>query len=56
MQAGDRIKRPQLAETLKLIAKHGVDIFYKGNIADNLVDEIKAFKGIITKQDFEAYR
>ncbi|XP_029670712.1 scoloptoxin SSD14-like [Formica exsecta] len=54
--AGDRIKRPQLAETLKLIAKHGVDIFYKGNIADNLVDEIKAFKGIITKQDFEAYR
>ncbi|KAL6446949.1 hypothetical protein ACFW04_001380 [Cataglyphis niger] len=54
--AGDRIKRPQLAETLKLIAKYGVDIFYKGNIADNLVDEIKAFKGIIKKQDFEAYR
>lgn len=56
MQAGDRIKRPQLAKTLKLIAQYGADIFYKGNITDNLVKEITAFKGIITKQDFYAYR
>ncbi|XP_072748595.1 scoloptoxin SSD14 [Anoplolepis gracilipes] len=52
---GDRIKRPQLAETLKLIAQYGVDIFYNGSITDNLVDEIKAFKGIITREDFETY-
>ncbi|XP_029177743.1 glutathione hydrolase 1 proenzyme-like isoform X2 [Nylanderia fulva] len=54
--AGDRIKRPQLAKTLKLIAQHGVDIFYRGNITDNLVREITSFKGIITKEDFAAYR
>ncbi|XP_011255278.1 glutathione hydrolase 1 proenzyme [Camponotus floridanus] len=54
--AGDRIKRPQLAKTLKLISEYGADIFYKGNITDNLVEEIKAFNGIITKQDFAAYR
>ncbi|KMQ89853.1 gamma-glutamyltranspeptidase 1 [Lasius niger] len=54
--AGDRIKRPQLAKTLKLIAQYGADIFYKGNITNNLVEEITAFKGIITKQDFYAYR
>lgn len=54
--AGDRIKRPKLAETLKLIAKHGPDIFYNGNITDKLVDEIAKFKGIITKRDFQEYR
>ncbi|XP_012526690.1 glutathione hydrolase 1 proenzyme [Monomorium pharaonis] len=54
--AGDRIKRPKLAETLKLIAKHGPNIFYNGSITDKLVDEITKFKGIITKQDFQQYR
>lgn len=53
---GDRIKRPQLANTLKLIAQHGADIFYRGNITDSLVKEIREFKGIITRQDFEDYR
>ncbi|XP_076234085.1 glutathione hydrolase 1 proenzyme isoform X2 [Calliopsis andreniformis] len=52
----DRIKRPRLAETLKLIAKYGPDIFYNGTIADNLVKEIKAFNGIIDKEDLRNYR
>lgn len=56
VQKGDRIKRPQLANTLKLIAQHGADIFYRGNITDSLVKEIREFKGIITRQDFEDYR
>lgn len=56
LQAGDRIKRPKLAETLKLIAKEGPDVFYNGNITDKLVEEITKFKGIITKRDFQEYR
>ncbi|XP_011867582.1 PREDICTED: gamma-glutamyltranspeptidase 1-like [Vollenhovia emeryi] len=54
--AGDRIKRPKLAKTLRLIADEGVDVFYNGIIADKLVDEIARFKGIITKRDFQEYR
>ncbi|XP_067204018.1 glutathione hydrolase 1 proenzyme-like isoform X2 [Linepithema humile] len=54
--AGDRIKRKQLANTLRLIADKGVDIFYKGSMADQLIEEIRQFNGIITKQDFENYK
>lgn len=53
---GDRIKRPRLAETLKLIAINGPDIFYNGNMTDNLVKEIRAFKGIIKREDFVNYK
>ena len=55
-QVGDRIKRPRLAETLKLIAINGPDIFYNGNMTDNLVKEIRAFKGIIKREDFVNYK
>ncbi|XP_029048723.2 glutathione hydrolase 1 proenzyme-like [Osmia bicornis bicornis] len=52
----DRIKRPRLAETLKLIARHGPNIFYNGFIGDILVEELKAFNGIIEKEDLQNYR
>lgn len=55
-QAGDRIKRPKLAKTLRLLAQHGPNIFYNGNMTDDLVNEITQFKGIITKKDFEMYK
>ncbi|XP_076392246.1 glutathione hydrolase 1 proenzyme isoform X2 [Megachile rotundata] len=55
-KVNDRIKRPRLAETLKLIAEHGPKIFYNGTMGDVLVEEIRAFKGIITKNDLEDYR
>ncbi|XP_014467199.1 PREDICTED: gamma-glutamyltranspeptidase 1-like isoform X2 [Dinoponera quadriceps] len=54
--AGDRIKRPKLAKTLRLLAINGPNIFYNGVIADELVKEIARFKGIITKRDFETYK
>ncbi|XP_011696819.1 PREDICTED: gamma-glutamyltranspeptidase 1-like isoform X2 [Wasmannia auropunctata] len=54
--AGDRIKRPKLAETLKLIAEKDPSVFYNGILTDKLVDEIRKFKGIITRRDFQEYR
>lgn len=41
---------------MKLIAKYGPDIFYNGSMGDQLVDEIKAFNGIINKEDLRNYR
>ncbi|XP_017792145.1 PREDICTED: gamma-glutamyltranspeptidase 1-like [Habropoda laboriosa] len=52
----DRIKRPRLAKTLQLVATHGPQIFYNGSIGDNLVEEIQAFNGTVTKKDLQNYR
>lgn len=56
-QAGDRIKRPQLANTLEIIANEGVDSMYSanGSLVRVLVDEIQKLGGIITIEDFVQY-
>jgi len=54
-QAGDTIKYPKLAETLKRIQTHGRAEFYKGKTADILVDYVQKLGGIITKEDLAAY-
>ncbi len=55
LAAGTRLKNPDLARTLRRIAEHGRDGFYKGETADLLVAEMKRGKGIITAKDLEGY-
>ena len=45
-----------LAKTLKDIAEHGADIFYKGSVGAKLVEDIQRRGGIITKDDLLHYR
>lgn len=53
---GDLIKRPELADTLELIAKEGADTLYNnGTLAKNLVRDIREAGGIITVEDFMRY-
>lgn len=54
-QAGDRLVQPDLARTLELIAEQGPDAFYKGKIADQLVEEMRLGKGLITHEDLHKY-
>jgi gamma-glutamyltranspeptidase/glutathione hydrolase len=54
--AGDSIKLPELANTLKIIQKNKRDGFYKGEIAQYLLDEIKRGKGIISQSDLDDYQ
>ncbi|KAL9549312.1 hypothetical protein MBANPS3_005268 [Mucor bainieri] len=56
IQQGDLIKRPQLADTLETIATQGADAFYEGDIAKQLVATIQSAGGIVTLDDFKAYR
>src|SRR5262249_22946500 len=49
--AGDRLVQKDLGRTLRLIAEHGPDAFYKGPIADLIVAEMKADHGLITRED-----
>jgi len=54
--AGDIMKRPKLAQTLKIIAEQGPDAFYTGELADKIVKEVRDRGGIITKEDLAAYQ
>ncbi len=53
---GDRHVQPDLAKTLRLIAEQGPDAFYAGAIADQLVAEMKAGGGLITKEDLAKFK
>jgi gamma-glutamyltranspeptidase/glutathione hydrolase len=55
-RAGDRLVQKDLGKTLRLIAEQGPDAFYKGPVADLLVAEMQAGKGLITKDDLAAYQ
>ncbi len=53
---GDRFIQKDLAKTLKLISKYGRDGFYKGEVADKIVNQMKRSGGIITYEDLENYK
>src|SRR5258706_13058880 len=52
---GDRLVQKDLAKTLRLIARHGKDGFYKGPVAAAIVASNAAGKGIITQADLDRY-
>ncbi|KAI7899777.1 gamma-glutamyltransferase [Cokeromyces recurvatus] len=56
IKKGDIVKRPNLANTLDIIAQQGADAFYKGEIAHQLVDTVQSHGGILTLQDLENYQ
>ncbi len=53
---GDVIKNPDLAKTLKIIAEKGADGFYKGEVAQAIVDSVGKYGGIITLEDLANYK
>ena len=53
---GDRWIQKDLANTLKLISLHGRDGFYKGKVADLIVNEMRKGNGIISHQDLISYK
>lgn len=55
-RAGDELKLPDLAETLKAIALEGPDGFYGGHVAALIVEEMQRGGGFITREDLAAYK
>jgi gamma-glutamyltranspeptidase/glutathione hydrolase len=51
-KAGDRFANPPLAETLRLIAKHGAKVFYEGPVAADMVQTLRERGGLHTEVDF----
>lgn len=50
---GQLFKNPYLANTLELIANEGRDVFYKGEIAQKIVNYMQEQGGFLTMKDFE---
>lgn len=53
---GERLYQPQLAASLKLIAKQGADGFYKSKTAQQIVKAVNEAGGIMSLQDFANYK
>src|SRR3977135_4055348 len=53
--AGDVIHQPELGKTLRAIAKGGRDAFYKGAIAEDMVETLRGIGGLHTLDDFAAH-
>lgn len=55
-KAGDLLRQPDFARTLRILAKQGVDAFYRGELADLIVAEMHRGDGLITAEDLRNYR
>ncbi|KAK7057202.1 gamma-glutamyltranspeptidase [Favolaschia claudopus] len=55
LREGQVIRRTNYSRTLATIASEGPDAFYKGPIADSLINKIRATGGILSHADFENY-
>ena len=55
-KAGEILKLPDLAWTLKQLAEFGPDAFYKGEIAKKIVQEMERNQGLISAEDLKNYK
>lgn len=53
---GERIRQPELAETLKAVAAQGSDVFYRGWIAEAIVETVKKEGGVLSLDDLRSYK
>src|SRR5882762_372143 len=56
LKVGDTLKQPELAATLKRIAKSGAQEFYGGETARLIVADMAKSGGLITLEDLAAYK
>ena len=53
---GHRLIQPDLARVLKAVAEHGHDGFYRGEVAEQLVNGVQEYGGLWTLEDLENYQ
>jgi gamma-glutamyltranspeptidase / glutathione hydrolase len=53
---GELFVQKDLANTLEKISNEGSNAFYKGDIANKIVKDVKDHGGILTKEDLENYK
>jgi gamma-glutamyltranspeptidase/glutathione hydrolase len=54
-RAGDLFRQPGYARSLRRLAEGGADAFYRGPIAAEIVEDVQASGGLLTREDFAAH-
>ncbi|MEM7742889.1 MAG: gamma-glutamyltransferase family protein [Pseudomonadota bacterium] len=54
LKVGETLRNPDLARTYRRIAEEGTDVFYAGEIADAMIDDIQAHGGLLAHEDLSA--
>ena len=54
-QPGELVRNTDLAKTLRLVSEKGSDGFYRGPVAQSMVDAVQADGGSMTLEDLEGY-
>ena len=54
-RVGDRVVNRDLGQTLRLIAKHGDEVFYEGEIAHAIVEDMRRHDGLIAAEDLRGW-
>ncbi|MEO5692492.1 MAG: gamma-glutamyltransferase family protein [Usitatibacter sp.] len=52
---GERIHNPGMLASLERIARHGYEIFYRGEMADEIDADMRANGGLLRRSDLESY-
>jgi gamma-glutamyltranspeptidase/glutathione hydrolase len=55
-RAGERLRHPDLARTLRAIAEGGARVFYQGEIARRIAAEMRRGGGLVDEEDLRGYR
>jgi gamma-glutamyltranspeptidase/glutathione hydrolase len=55
-RVGDPVRNPDLAATLGVIARDGVESFYTGRIAERIVADMQAHGGLLSMADLAGFR
>ena len=56
LRAGDLVRRPAFARTLRELRVGGPEAFYRGRIAREIVAAVQADGGVLTAEDLQAYK
>jgi gamma-glutamyltranspeptidase/glutathione hydrolase len=55
LRPGQMLRNPDMATTLERLARGGPDLFYHGELAEQMAADFTASGGLIRKEDFAAY-
>jgi len=55
-RVGDRVINRDLGQTLRLIAKHGDEVFYEGEIAQAIAEDMRKHDGLLAAEDLRGWR
>jgi gamma-glutamyltranspeptidase/glutathione hydrolase len=53
---GQKIINKDMADTLERIARHGPDIFYQGEIAEQIASDMAEHDGLLSLEDLQSYK